>query len=46
MRQQQLDRVSQEVAESLPKEKEIKPDGSNDNSNRKRVNKQQLPNPS
>ena len=44
MRQQQLE--PEKVAESLPMEAEVKPDGSNDSSNRKRVNKQQLPNPS
>jgi hypothetical protein len=39
----QTARVADEIAESLAKETEVKPDVSNDNSNRKRVNKQQLP---
>jgi len=36
---EQTARIADEIAESLAKETEVKPDGSNDNSNRKRVNK-------
>ena len=39
-KEQQAAHNAIKVAESLPKETEVKPDGSNDSSNRKRVKQQ------